>query len=171
MDDEFFGRMFFFAEKVFGRKNFRPNVASTTVDAEVFFFKSFQKICPEGKFLEMVSWGGLGGRSPPQESPLPVPCPRALLPIFVRPNFFVRIMEPIKKTECIEPKFYRSYRSKAALISNTIRIDRIDRRLPCFATRYFPIGTKQVMAAPKRWLDKKMATLQWPSSVGRPTDV
>ena len=30
-------------------------------------FKSFQKICPEGKFFEMVSWGCLGGRSPPQE--------------------------------------------------------------------------------------------------------
>ena len=70
----------------------------------------------KGKFFEMVSWGGLGGRSPPQESPLPVPCPpgglggfapsgisvnypclasaaavpcpRALPPIFFRPNFF-----------------------------------------------------------------------------------
>ena len=59
-------------------------------------FKSFQKICPKGKFFEMVPWGGppqwgglgvrsppqeipwggLGRRSPPQESPLPVPCPR-----------------------------------------------------------------------------------------------
>ena len=39
------------AEKFFGRKffwpktNLRPNVASTTVDAEVFFLKSFQKFC------------------------------------------------------------------------------------------------------------------------------
>ena len=79
---------------------------TTTGDAEVFFF-------------EMLSWEGLGGRSPPQESLLPVPCPpggsgglrppgisvnypclasaaavpcpRALPPIFFRPNFFVRI--------------------------------------------------------------------------------
>ena len=30
----------------------------------------------------MVSCGGLGGLRPPQESPLPVPCPRALPPIY-----------------------------------------------------------------------------------------
>ena len=30
----------------------------------------------KGKFFEMVSWGGLGGLCPPQESPLPVPCPQ-----------------------------------------------------------------------------------------------
>ena len=43
-DGEFFGQIFF-----------RPNVASTTVDAEVFFF-------------EMLSWGGLdrlGNQKPP----------------------------------------------------------------------------------------------------------
>ena len=32
----------------------------------------------KGKFFEMVSWEGLGGQSPPQESPLPVPCPRGV---------------------------------------------------------------------------------------------
>ena len=28
------------------------------------FFKPFQKICPPGKCFEMLSWGGLVGRSP-----------------------------------------------------------------------------------------------------------
>ena len=71
-------------------------------------FFSFQKIC-EGKFFEMVSWGGLGGLAPlrnlrypclaprgglggfaPQESPLPVPCLRSgrALPLCLAPNFF-----------------------------------------------------------------------------------
>ena len=43
-------------------------------------FDHFKKFARKGKFFEMLSWGGLGGRSPPQESPLPVPCP----PNFVR---------------------------------------------------------------------------------------
>ena len=69
MDDEFFGRMFFSAEKVFGRKIFRPNVASTTVDAEVFFFLIISKNLPlKGKFFEMVSRAlpprGSGGLGP-----------------------------------------------------------------------------------------------------------
>ena len=38
-------------------------------------FDHFKKFARKGKFFEMLSWGGLGGRSPPQESPLPVPCP------------------------------------------------------------------------------------------------
>ena len=82
-------------------------------------FKSFQKICPKGKFFEMVSWGGLGGFAPFRNlrylclaprggsgglrppgisvnypclaSAAAVPCPRALPPIFFRPNFFVGI--------------------------------------------------------------------------------
>ena len=39
-------------------------------------FDHFKKFALKGKFFEMLSWGGLGGRSPPQEPPLPVPCPR-----------------------------------------------------------------------------------------------
>ena len=35
-------------------------------------FDHFKKFARKGKFFEMLSWGGLGGRSPPQESPLPV---------------------------------------------------------------------------------------------------
>ena len=31
-------------------------------------FQSFQKICPQGKFFEMLSWAGLVGRAP-QEIP------------------------------------------------------------------------------------------------------
>ena len=82
-------------------------------------FKSFQKICPKGKFFEMVSWGGLGRLAPLRNLRYPclaprggsgglrppgisvnypclasaaaVPCPRALPPIFFRPNFFVGI--------------------------------------------------------------------------------
>ena len=68
-------------------------------------FNHFKKFAPEGQIFEMVSWGGLGGLSPlrnlrypclapqgglggfaPQESPLPVPCPRsgrALPPLFL----------------------------------------------------------------------------------------
>ena len=71
-----------------------------TVDAKVFFFfvrgvwgggavLIISKNLPlKGKFFEMVSWGGLGWLCPPQESPLPVPCPRALPPIFFRPKNF-----------------------------------------------------------------------------------
>ena len=46
----------------------------------------------KGKFFEMVSWGDLGGRSPPQESLLPVPCPRSdhALPPCLAPNLRVR---------------------------------------------------------------------------------
>ena len=54
---------------------------------------TFQKICPPGKFFEMREDFGVDGRRRN-----------------VRPK-----IEPIEKTECIEPKFYRSYRSKAAL--------------------------------------------------------
>ena len=57
-------------------KIFRLNVASTTVDAEVFFFLIISKNLPlKGKFFEMVSralppGGGLGGfapRTPPRQ--------------------------------------------------------------------------------------------------------
>ena len=76
----------------------------------------------KGKFFEMVSWGVLGGLAPPGifvtralppggglgglrppgisvnypclASAAAVPCPRALPPIFFRPNFFVGIFSP-----------------------------------------------------------------------------
>ena len=59
----------------FSAENFAERCVDDRRRRSLLFSKSFQKICPEGKFFEMVSWGGLGGRSPPQESPLPVPCP------------------------------------------------------------------------------------------------
>ena len=57
-------------------------------------FDHFKKFARKGKFFEMLSWGGLGGAKPPQESPLPVvrrsssssvvvialPCCRKLVP-------------------------------------------------------------------------------------------
>ena len=41
----------FSAEKIFGRKFFRPNVASTTVDAEVVFFLIISKNLPRGQIF------------------------------------------------------------------------------------------------------------------------
>ena len=78
----------------------------------------------------MLSWGGLGwrsplrnpclgsrggvwARSPPQESPLPVPCSRALPPIFFRPNFFRpnffrrNFFVGIFSSEFFRPNFFR----------------------------------------------------------------
>ena len=48
------------------------------------FFESFQKNCPERKFLEMLSSGGVFGAEPPDISEfffemMSVPCPRQLL--------------------------------------------------------------------------------------------
>ena len=57
---------------------------------------TFQKICPWGKFFEMIKKTNSAST--------------------VVDAMFGRKIEPIEKTECIEPKFYRSYRSKAALI-------------------------------------------------------
>ena len=84
----------------------------------------------KGKFFEIVSWGGLGGVCPPRNLRYPclaprgglggfapsgisvnysclasaaaVPCPRALLPFFFRPNFFVRIFS----SEFFRPNFF-----------------------------------------------------------------
>ena len=62
---KYFSKSLVFYERHFG-KNFRPNVASTTVDAEVFFFLIISKNLPlKGKFFEMVSRGCLGGLAPP----------------------------------------------------------------------------------------------------------
>ena len=106
----------FWTENFFGRKNFRPNVASTTADAEVFFFLNhFKKICPEGKFFEMLSWGGLGGRSPPRNLRYPclapVPCPQF---IFVQKVF---------RTKNFRPKIFRSKicRPKKISVENVFR--------------------------------------------------
>ena len=69
----FFGRLKIFAnfdsiDSIFRsiRSILRPRV--------VVDFDHFKKFARKGKFFEMLSWGGLGGRSPSQESPLPVPC-------------------------------------------------------------------------------------------------
>ena len=90
MDDEFFGRMFFSAEKVFGRTlRRRPSTPKSS------FFNHFKKFARRANFLKCCRGGvwTLGGRSPPQESPLPVPCPRALPPISFRPkNFSTKIL-------------------------------------------------------------------------------
>ena len=72
----------FSAEFFFGRKIFQPNVASSTVDAVVFVFL---KCCsgevgggeaPPGISVTRGLPPGSRGAEPPQESPLPVPCPR-----------------------------------------------------------------------------------------------
>ena len=82
-------------------------------------FKSFQKICPKGKFFEMVSWGGLGGALPPQESPLPVPCPCALPPIFFRPKiFFGRIFFWQK---IFRPNFFRPSMRPSSVRPSVVR--------------------------------------------------
>ena len=109
----------------YGRRIFRPNFfVGRSGGTEPFL--SFQKIC-EGKFFEMVSWGGLGGLAPPGISvtralppggglggfapqdrsgrALP-PClaPNFFFrPIFFRPNFFVRIFS----SEFFCPNFFR----------------------------------------------------------------
>ena len=66
---------------------------------------------PPGISVNYPCLASLGGRSPP----IPVPCPRALPPIFFRPNFFVRIFS----SEFFRPNlFVRIFSSKVALIKN-----------------------------------------------------
>ena len=60
---------------------------------------TFQKICPLDKFFEMILKKKTSAST-------------------VVDATFGRKIERIEKTECIEPKFYRSYRSKAALLTN-----------------------------------------------------
>ena len=79
---------------------FSPNLQSTSPRPPFFSyrgglggrsppqFQSFQKICPEGKFFEMVSWGG--------EAPPGISVTRALPPCLA-PNLRVRFTLTIYK--------------------------------------------------------------------------
>ena len=62
----------FSAENFFGRKCFSPKLWRSPPRRDARSFDHFKKFARKGKFFEMLSWGGLGGAKPPQESPLPV---------------------------------------------------------------------------------------------------
>ena len=85
----------------------------------------------------MVSWGGLGGRSPPQESPLPVPCPRALPPIFFRPNFF--LTENLPAENFFRLKNFRPKTNSAEKFSAETNLGRTVFRLKNFSVEKFAV--------------------------------
>ena len=113
--EKYFSKTIFrktFFKKYFSKNIFQKIFSKNTVWGGGAVIIISKNLPLKGKFFEMVSWGGLGGlaplrnlrypclaprgvwgASPPQESPLPVPCPRsdhALPPIYAHDHNFFR---------------------------------------------------------------------------------